>query len=32
MQRDKMEGGSGGTRSIIDHIHSLHIQGYQMED
>ena len=26
-----MEGGSGVTRSIIDQLHSSHIQGNQME-
>ena len=26
-----MEGESGGTRNIIDQIHSSDIQGYQME-
>ena len=30
MQGDQMEGEIGVTRSIIDELHSLHIQRYQI--
>ena len=31
MQRDEMEGENGVTRSIIEELHSLYMEGDQME-